>query len=507
MTARVVQRYLDRHICAQQTISVCRQMVRQRAQELDQRRLNRTQDILATVDRAVFTLTGVRGRKSLLLFTEGFLNDTDLPLVREVTGRCREANLVVYSLDVRGLVTGQPTAQESGPPNLAELALMQLEQTVYADEGSVGLAEDTGGFAVSNTNDLAGGAARVADDSRTYYLLGYAPPEGKGPHDWRKVKVEIRRPGLKVRARKGYTLRTAAEIARAAESPVADRDGRKPKAKRSKDAPAPSMRLPADVGRALARVQDADGIPLRAMAYTFDDRPAGTVRTLLAVEIDPRRTARPAADANPRSIFTLSLAVAHRDSGRTQRLDQRLEVQASRDGDGWMMLSREFDLPPGVVQARVVVRDETSGQLGALSVRLVVPEVSVFRLSTPVLTDRARTADPNAPGRPVPTAHRDFGPEGSIYCQFQVLGPAKAAWPEGAIEASYVLRRPDGEITDQSDPSPIVPRPDGRLVRLLVLSKKGLAPGDYELVLRVFDKVNKKTREQVESFRILTAQG
>ena len=83
--------------------------------------------------------------------------------------------------------------------------------------GSVGLAEDTGGFAVRNTNDLAAGAARVAEESRTYYLLGYSPPDGKGPRDWRKLKVEVHRPGLEVRARKGYALRTLAEIAAAAE--------------------------------------------------------------------------------------------------------------------------------------------------------------------------------------------------------------------------------------------------------------------------------------------------
>ena len=91
-----------------------------------------------------------------------------------------------------------------------------MEQTEFVAAGSEGLAEDTGGFAVRDTNDLAAGAARVADESRTYYLLGYAPPEGKGPRDWRKLKVEVKRPGLKVRARKGYTLRTTAEIAAAA---------------------------------------------------------------------------------------------------------------------------------------------------------------------------------------------------------------------------------------------------------------------------------------------------
>ena len=35
------------------------------------------------------------------------------------------------------------------------------------------MAQQTGGFAVLNTNDLAGGLARIVDDTRGYYLLGF----------------------------------------------------------------------------------------------------------------------------------------------------------------------------------------------------------------------------------------------------------------------------------------------------------------------------------------------
>ncbi len=37
------------------------------------------------------------------------------------------------------------------------------------------------------------------DESRVYYLIGYTPPAGKGPRDWRRLKVEVKRPGLRVR--------------------------------------------------------------------------------------------------------------------------------------------------------------------------------------------------------------------------------------------------------------------------------------------------------------------
>ena len=45
-------------------------------------------------------------------------------------------------------------------------------------EGMVYLAEQTGGFAVLNTNDLAWGLARITNDVRDYYVIGYTPSEG-----------------------------------------------------------------------------------------------------------------------------------------------------------------------------------------------------------------------------------------------------------------------------------------------------------------------------------------
>jgi VWFA-related protein len=509
ITERVFTRYLQRRVCDPLTpleISMCYAKARARAQQVDLRRLNRTRDALAAVDRAVFALTGVRGRKSLLFLTEGFLNDSDLGLVQEVAGRCREANLVVYSLDVRGLMTGLAAADEGSPPNTAELALMQVEQTDLVAAGSVGLAEDTGGFAVRNTNDLAAGASRVADESRTYYLLGYAPPEGKGPRDWRMLKVEVKKPGLKVRARKGFTLRTTAEIAAAAEAAARPSTGKDTAKKKAAAGEKPAPRLPTDVARALATAHDADAIPLRAMPYAFDDRPPGAIRTLLAVEADMRSIANLGGEEHPRMVLSLSISATHRDTGKTQRLDQRIEVDATtlKAWEGWLALSREFDLPPGVAQARVVVRDEFLGRLGAVTVPFVVPTSGGLRVSTPILTDRLSTPAKDKPAYPVLVAHRQFA-AGRLYCQFQVFGAG--AGPNPGILASYELRHAGGDVVRQSPATPIAPSPDGRLVRLLALGLDDLVPGDYELVLRVEDRSTGETRERVEPLRIAARTG
>jgi VWFA-related protein len=183
LIGRVVQRWTETGACAREAPGLCAQMVGMRAREHDSMRRDRTRAVIAGVERAVFGLTGVRGRKELLFFSEGFLEDKELPSVRQVAGICREANVVVNFIDARGLIGSLEEATAAfagGPPRPQELSLIELERTRFESEGSTGLAEDTGGLAITSSNDLTAGARRIVDAARVYYLLGYYPPEGKG---------------------------------------------------------------------------------------------------------------------------------------------------------------------------------------------------------------------------------------------------------------------------------------------------------------------------------------
>jgi hypothetical protein len=315
------------------------------------------------------------------------------------------------------------------------------------------------------------------------------------------VRVEVARPGWRVRARKGYTLRAAAEIAAAAE------------ARAHSGSWSPSAVV--DIVRALAGVRDADAIPLRAMAYAFESRPGGTVRTLIVVEARMGNLANVGSEERPYSVLSLGIATAHRDTGQVQRLDQRIDVAAATAGgprnlasweEGWLTLSREFELPPGVTQARIVMRDEFLGRLGALTLRFEVPPAAGLRLSSPLLTNRVSPAKEGGPSRPVLVAHREFAAEGRLFCQFEVLGAAAANGAAPRVEASYTLRRRNGDVVRRGEASLVAATADGRLVRLLALALDAVAPGDYELVLRVEDKATGQARERIEPLRI-TAPG
>jgi VWFA-related protein len=75
-----------------------------------------------------------------------------------------------------------------------------------------GLADNTDGLAVVDTNNLDRGMRRIAADLSSYYLLGYASTNAKLDGKFRKITVRVKRAGVDVRARRGYRAPTQKEV-------------------------------------------------------------------------------------------------------------------------------------------------------------------------------------------------------------------------------------------------------------------------------------------------------
>ena len=188
------------------------------AEEIDARRRDRISLTHAALRRELEALSSVRGRKSLLLVTPGFSQDSDPQLreaTRETTRIAHNANVAIYFLDARGLLTTPGSSADlAGAPDPSSVVASLVEQDLHDTAGSEGLAADTGGFSIRNTNDLAPGLDLIADESRAFYLLGLHPRPGKTPGEWRTLRISVKRPGLTVRARRGYAWRPAPDRAR-----------------------------------------------------------------------------------------------------------------------------------------------------------------------------------------------------------------------------------------------------------------------------------------------------
>jgi VWFA-related protein len=128
----------------------------------------------------------------------------------QLTQLANRGNVTFYPVYARGLVAFDSPIGPDPPPTLAQdAANLRARQTSLR-----ALADDTDGTAIINTNNIDGMLRRVVDDLSSYYLLGYNATNTKLDGRFRSITVRIKRPGVTVRARKGYRSLTAAEVAR-----------------------------------------------------------------------------------------------------------------------------------------------------------------------------------------------------------------------------------------------------------------------------------------------------
>jgi VWFA-related protein len=120
---------------------------------------------------------------------------------RDLPDLANRANASFYTVDPRGLAAFDApldAATQPLPPAVDQAILRNKLENLRE------LAERTDGLAVQNTNDLSGALNRIARDLSAYYLIGYDSTNSKLDGTFRAIQVQLKRPGLVVRARKGY---------------------------------------------------------------------------------------------------------------------------------------------------------------------------------------------------------------------------------------------------------------------------------------------------------------
>jgi VWFA-related protein len=137
---------------------------------------------------------------------------------RDIAEEANRANVTFYPLDPRGLTAFDEPIMKlgtSGPPPPPLPPSVDRARLTARLESLRALAADTDGMAIVQTNDLEGGFKRIVDDLSSYYLLGYYSTR-KMDGRFHSIRVRVKRPGVQVRARRGYLAPSAAEVAAAA---------------------------------------------------------------------------------------------------------------------------------------------------------------------------------------------------------------------------------------------------------------------------------------------------
>jgi VWFA-related protein len=476
-----------------------------RANAVYQQAAARNRATLLSLEHTIDGLAAVRGRKAVVLVSPGFIDDQERLEARRTIDAARRANVAVYFVDARGLLAGTPfgQAQFGNPLDSRDIGAANADLTLSA-EGAETLANGTGGFSVRNQNDLGRGLKRIGDESRVYYLLGFAPDRTDAkPGTFHRLEVKVTRPGVTVRARRGYY---AGGLPR--EAPLSPST-----AAATTTSAGTTSKWNADgmdtLDRAAESPYELGAIPLRATSYVFGDATADTALVMLAVDADLRAFAFGRKEGHLVDVADLRMLTTELGSSATERYERQVEMTfpatARFSAESWHTLGQEFRLKPGRYQARIAVRDANSGRIGAVTHDFEVAPLTGLRLTTPILTDalEAPSFGTATPPKPVLVVRRSFPAGATLYYQYSVLGAAKDAAGAVKVVGSHALRGPGGAIVKQLPPRPIAPAADGGLSRLAGLNLAGLPAGDYELVLTVRDEVAGQAVERREPLAIL----
>ncbi len=187
-------------------------------------------DLGFTIDslkNTVSSLAGLPGRKAILYVSDGIplvagedvfhaiqdkMSQAGSPILesrsydlsrryRELIASANSNRITFYSLDAAGLRTPTSISAEEGSPSASGFVDSVHWNNIQSSIRM--MAEETGGVAIVNSNDPTKGLAKIGDDLRNYYSLGYSPAHS-GDGRYHKVEVKAKNKDWIVRYREGY---------------------------------------------------------------------------------------------------------------------------------------------------------------------------------------------------------------------------------------------------------------------------------------------------------------
>lgn len=389
----------------------------------------------------------------------------------DLLDRANRANVSFYPVDSQGLPVfdtsmADTTVSPSGATRPLATPAADRERLMSRQATLRALAENTDGLAVLNSNDIEGGLRRIAADMTSYYLLGYYSTNAALDGRFRAIRVRVTRPGVTVRARRGYRAATPAEVEATA-------------AIAARAAP------PSPIEAALDRLAAIRPSPRLLAHLAWVGAPSPDVprrgRVWATIELDPAVT----RSAEWREGGTVALTLTGPDGLRL--LSREASIAA---GERSLRLEvPDVALAPGDLTARVRVAPAGGGLPFQEVVRATVPETWPLA-GAPRLSRRS----PVTGGRFVPTADLRFRRSDRLQVEVPLLS---GAVPSGA----RLLDAKGTPIPVPLSPTLAAPDPAGVAWAIVETALAPLAAGDY--VVEITVRRNEATDTALVAFRVV----
>jgi len=439
-------------------------------------------------------------KKSLIYFSNGISQSgvDNQSALRAATAAAVRANVSIYPVDVRGLTAFPPGGQAQAASLHGQSAysgasvLNDLNGNAASQETLYTLAADTGGKAFMDTNDFSGVFRQVQRDTSAYYVLGYTSTNHLKDGHFRRLKVQVSRPDVKLEYRSGY---------------YADRDfvhmkqaDREQQLEDELVAELPQTDLAVYAGTAYFRQDDSHYylgvslvVPGSQIPFVQEkDKDNATIDMIGHVQEGGKFPVGRLRD-------TVKLAV---DSAKQVR---RKNVQYNTG----------FVLAPGNYHLKFIMRENRTGRMGSFETDVRIPDLrkAPLRMSSVVLssqrvpaTQKKRTFQPliSEQTELVPSVTHVFTQDQSLYLQYEIYDAAKAKPSAGAtsgesknshqtvrVLTSIEFLQGDAKVYETK---PVVAQeitvPDRKAVVFqMEIPLQSLKPGFYTCQINVIDDV------------------
>jgi VWFA-related protein len=298
------------------------------------------------------------GQRSIVLASPGFFTDTETFDLQQVIDRALRQNVVIGTLDARGLYVdipgGDASQRSAGNPQMLGLKAGMHTESLLVDEGVLAsLANETGGVYFHNDNDLAEGFRRAGGFPEAYYVLTFVPDDLKLDGRLHTLKVSLaENPGhFTLQARKGYFAPRKAEDA----------------ATLAKE----------ELEQMVFSQEELHAIPIEVHTQFFKGAAGGAQLSVVThVDISGVRFRK----SDGRNVDDLTLITALFDqAGNYVTAQQKtiefrmLDSTLARLNQTGLNMKSSLAVKPGTYLVREVVRDSESDELSALNSQVEIP--------------------------------------------------------------------------------------------------------------------------------------
>jgi VWFA-related protein len=365
---------------------------------------------------------------------------------RDLPDVANRNNSSFYVIDPRGLAASDNLLGSPSPS--ADMGTLRLKLDNMRE-----LAERTDGMAFYSSNNLDKELTRIADDLSSYYLLGYDSTNGKLDGTYRTLSVKVKRPGVLVRARRGY---------RAGTLPAAGATNSRTGGTTATPA---GNEITTAVGGVMATRAD---LPVRVRATTVrlsatpaNEGGAPTSELRLVAELDPKLASSDAWRQGGSAHFV----VKSEGTAATLSADANLDA-GSRVLSATIPLPTEFAVGEYRVQLRLTANSHSDALSDATTVQVMAPSLiaapAVFRRGPSTGIAYLATAD----------------------LRFRRADRIRLEAPSSLSAAQVTVTAVDQRGQPLNLPVQVTDRRDGaRTLIVADVSLAPLAPGGYAIIL------------------------